>query len=124
MNVLTIQRMEDESTTEQFKFIAYCDRCGKVVKTSVSTTDACYRPKLFMDTAARRAKELLWLDAHREAKQNAAREALQELNRCEICGALVCNACTVFSEALEGGVCCTSCADRQEKETTGNRKEN
>lgn len=122
MSVLTIRRMEDESTTEQFKFTVCCDRCGKTVKTSISTTEACYRPRLFMDAAARRAKELLWLDAHREAKENAARDALQELNRCEVCGALVCNACTVISEALEGGVCCLDCAEKLHQKAPPDRE--
>lgn len=112
MNKLTVSRLEDESTTEQFKFIAYCDRCGAAVKTHVSISEACYRPKLFADAASRRAKELLWLQAHGQARENAVREALQELNRCEVCGAMVCNACTVISEELEGGVCCPDCAEK------------
>lgn len=111
MNVLTIRRMEDESTTERFKFIAYCEHCGTAVKTCISVTEASYRPKLFMASAARRAKELLWLQAHTQARENAIREALQELNCCEVCGAMVCNACTVISDALEGGVCCAKCAE-------------
>lgn len=121
LHVLTIHRLEDESTTEQFKFIAHCDRCGSVVKTCISVTESCYKPRLFMHAAARRAKELLWLQAHEQAKENAAREALQELNRCEVCGAMVCRSCTVISDALDGGVCCRDCARLVDR---GGRKEN
>lgn len=113
-------RLADDSTTDEFRFTTRCQRCDAAVKTFVS--EAHYKPRLFMDAAARRAKELLWLDAHRDARENAAREALQELNRCEVCGALVCNACTVISEALEGGVCCLDCAEKLHQKAPPDRE--
>ncbi len=110
--VMELNRFEDESTTECFKFVIRCEHCGKIVKTYQSTSAACYKPKLFSLPSARRAKELLWLRAHDEARENATQEALNELNRCESCGTFVCDECSVFAEKLDGGVACKKCAEK------------
>lgn len=108
---MNIRKYKDESTTEFYKFAVYCECCGKVVTTHLSTSEACYKPHIFSSISARRAKELLWIKGHDEAFENASQEALQQLNRCESCGKLICNDCTVIDEAHDGGVYCKSCAE-------------
>ena len=107
------RKIEDQSTTEVYKFTAYCECCGKIVSTHSSTSDACYKPSVFLSISARRAKELLWLKGHDEALENASHEALQHLNQCEICEKLICDDCTVIDESGNGGILCKSCAAKK-----------
>lgn len=112
---MNIVKYMDESTTEEYRFTFYCECCGKFVKKYASTSPACYKPKLFSSPSERKARELLWMRGHDEAFENASHEALQVLNRCEVCGALVCDECTIISDKLNGGVCCKNCNDKVEK---------
>ncbi len=110
---LKLNSFEDQSTTEVFKFIIRCEQCGKVVKTYQSTSSACYKHKFFQSPSERKAKELLWLKGHEEALESATTEAFRELNRCEICGAFVCNDCSETTDELDGGVACKRCVKQR-----------
>lgn len=106
---MKVRKYADESTTEEYKFLIYCEHCGKQVLEYADSPEVSYKPKLFMDASKRRAKELLWLTGHKKAFEEASDKALQKLNRCEVCGRLVCNDCYVFSDELDGNVCCKEC---------------
>lgn len=110
MRKIIPRKYNDESTTEAYRFVFYCECCGKAVSTYHSTTSACYTPKLFESVAKRRAQEALWLRDHRTAYEDASRETLQKLNRCESCGSLVCNDCSVIDDESGGKTYCTACA--------------
>lgn len=109
MSTITVRRYDDESTTELFKFVFYCEHCGKIVSTYESTSNACYTPKLFENPAKRRAQELLWLNDHKAAFVTASKEALKKLNRCENCGSLVCDNCSDIDDKDEGNLYCHTC---------------
>ena len=113
---MKLNRYEDQSTTEIYKFVIRCECCNKIVKMYQSSSCACYKPRLFASLAERRAKELLWLRGHDEALDNATAEAFQELNRCEKCGLFVCDNCSVFIDNVETNIVCKSCAKELEKE--------
>lgn len=113
---MKLNRYEDQSTTEVFKFVIRCEKCGKIVKTYQSSSGACYKIRIFMSPSERKAKELLWLRAHDEALDDVTAEAFRELNRCEVCGAFVCDACSVFSDRLGGGIACKNCAEKLKQE--------
>ena len=103
----------DSSTEEQYGFSFFCDCCGKVV----STTKLAFRPgfakKLFLSRTEQRARELVWQRDHDSAYERANVEALKMLNRCVVCGAAICNDCTVECDEVDGKTVCVGCARKR-----------
>ena len=58
----------------------------------------------------KKARDIIYAADHSSAFERANIEAVYELNRCEICGDMVCDDCTVYGENLNGGFCCKKCA--------------
>ena len=56
------------------------------------------------------ARAIIYASEHGKAYERANNEVRLNLNRCEICGDMVCEDCSVYSEELSGGVCCKKCA--------------
>ena len=104
------KRYNDASTSEYFEFVFYCDCCGKELSTSRMHFVSSFRPKLFLTRAERKARALIWLRDHDSAYERANREALSQLNKCEVCGNFICDSCSVVSKKLDGGICCKTCA--------------
>lgn len=96
----------DESTTEEFRFIFRCDCCGKVILNFSSKNENCYKTKLF---SSQKDKEKMWIKGHDEALMKAKQLALEQLNRCEVCGKLICDDCVEESDELNGGLRCKKC---------------
>ena len=104
----------DYSTLEKFEFEFYCDCCKKAVKTSVIEFVSGFKRKRFLNGDMKKARDIIYAADHDSAFERANIEAMYELNRCEICGAMVCEDCTVYGKNLNGGVCCKKC-DESEK---------
>ena len=111
LNAVT-KRWEDRSTTKVFKFIFYCDCCGKAISSPEYSFNSGFKPKLLMSEAERKARELIWLRDHDSAYERA--NVLMQtdyIHTCEICGAHICGDCAVICDELDGGVCCTKCLE-------------
>lgn len=96
----------DESTTKEFRFVFLCDCCGKVVLEYVEKNENEYKLKLFKK---QKDKEKEWIKGHDKAFKAARQLAIQKLNRCEVCGKLVCDDCVSEPEHLCGGLSCKKC---------------
>jgi len=106
------KRWEDQSTTTVFKFIFYCDCCGKTIPSPEYPFNSGFKPKLLMSVAERKARELIWLRDH-DAAYERANMLMQTdyIHTCEICGSHICGDCAVICDELNGGVCCTACLE-------------
>ena len=104
------KRFADNSTLTRFDFSFYCDCCGKELPPVVITSQFGFRKKLFLSREEREARAIIYANDHRKAYERANNEARHELNRCEKCGELVCEECTVYGALESGGVCCKRCA--------------
>ena len=94
------KKYTDESSMKQFKFVFYCDCCGKAIQTQAYDFNSAFAQKTFLSN-----------DEHAAAYERANNEVRLNLNRCEICGDMICEDCSVYSDELGGGVCCTKCAE-------------
>ncbi len=104
------KKWEDTSTTEQFKFVFFCDHCGKPIPSPEYKFHSGFKPKVFMSESERRAREILWKNDHDAALERANLDMFQNhLHRCEICGDHVCGDCIYECNELGGGVCCEKC---------------
>jgi len=70
-----------------------------------------FLPKLIMSRAEIKARELIWLRDHDAAYERANQEALNQLNRCEVCNSYVCDDCAIVSNEFGGRICCKKCND-------------
>ncbi len=104
------KKWEDLSTLKKFKFIFYCDSCGKAIPSPDYTFNSGLRPKLFYSESERRARELIWQRDHESAYERANVYMLtNHIHTCEICEKNICGDCAVFCDELRGGVCCDKC---------------
>ena len=55
---------------------------------------------------------IIYANEHRAAYERANNEVRLNLNRCTVCGDMVCEDCSVYSEKLGGDVCCKKCAEK------------
>ena len=106
------KRLADKSTIKQFEFEFYCDCCGKPIKTDVLEFISGFKDKIFLSNDEREARAIIYASDHGKAYERANNEARLELNKCEICGDMVCEDCTVYSAGLGGGVCCKNCSEK------------
>ncbi len=104
------KKWEDKSTTKIFKFIFFCDCCGKEILSPEYEFQSGFRAKIFISEAERRAREIIWQRDHDFAYERANLHMLQNhIHRCEICFASICGDCAYVCDELEGGVCCEKC---------------
>jgi len=111
LNNIEAKNYIDESTTSEFKFLFRCDCCKKIITEYSSENQNQYTTKIFSGKQAKNEK--LWKEGHDLALFAAKRKALEHLNRCEICGKLICDDCIVESDKLNGGLCCKECYDKK-----------
>lgn len=104
------KRFTDNSTLTHFEFTFYCDCCSKALPSVVIKPQFEFRKKLFLSRDEREARAIIYANDHSKAYERANNEARHELNRCEKCGELVCEECTVYGALESGGVCCKRCA--------------
>ena len=105
------KRFADKSTIKQFEFEFYCDCCGKPIKTEVQEFVSGLKYKKFLSNDEREARAIIYANDHGKAYERANNEVRLELNKCEICGNMVCEDCTVYGENLNGGFCCKKCKE-------------
>ena len=101
------KRFTDSSTLTRFEFEFYCDCCTRALPPVVILPRSGFRRKLFMSRDEREARAIIYANDHSLAYERANNEARHELNRCEVCGELVCEECTVYGALENGGVCCS-----------------
>lgn len=106
------KRFADKSTIKQFEFEFYCDCCGKPIKTDVYEFVSGFKDKKFLSNDEREARAIIYANDHGKAYERANNEVRLELNKCEICGNMVCEECTVYGVNLQGGLCCKNCAEK------------
>jgi len=96
----------------RFEFEFYCDCCGKPLPPVVLTPKYQFKKKLWLSRDQREARAIIYANDHSKAYERANNEIRHELNRCEVCGELVCEECTVYDALKNGGVCCKRCAEK------------
>ncbi len=104
------KKFEDGSTLEHFKFIFFCDRCGKPVKVVTYPYNPPFKPKFFLSKSEQRARELIWQSDHASAYDRANKEVLLSFNRCPVCKERVCDDCFDAEEGM-----CRSCKNEHER---------
>ena len=102
----------DNSTLTSFSFEFYCDCCGLPLPPVVIKPQTRFKKKLWLSRDEREARAIIYADDHKKAYERANNEVRHELNRCEVCGDMVCESCTVYGALENGGVCCRQCADK------------
>lgn len=105
------KRFADNSSLSRFAFEFYCDCCAKPLPTIVIKTNTRFKKKLWLSHDEREARAIIYADEHNKAYERANNEIRHELNRCETCGEMVCEECTVYGVLESGGVCCKRCAE-------------
>lgn len=103
----------DFSTLEKFEFEFYCDCCGKAIKPPVLEFVSGFKKKKLINDDIRKARDIIYAADHERAFERANVEMLHELNRCEICGKMICEDCTVYGKNLNGGLCCKKCEESE-----------
>lgn len=106
------KRYIDDSTEEQFIFSFFCDCCDKFVSATKLEFRSGFAKKLFLSRTEQKARELIWRQDHDASYERANVEALKKLNRCIICGAAICNDCTVECDEVDGKTVCVKCAKK------------
>lgn len=106
------KRFADKSTIKKFEFEFYCDCCSKPIKTDVQEFVTGFKNKIFLNSDEREARAIIYANDHGKAYERANNEVRLELNKCEICGNMVCEECTVYGVDLQGGLCCKKCAEK------------
>ena len=114
------KRFTDNSTLNRFEFTFYCDCCAKALPAISILPQPGFRKKIFLSRAEREARAIIYANDHSKAYERANNEARHELNRCEVCGELVCEECTVYDALENGGVCCKRCAPAAAKTVKNN----
>lgn len=99
---------KDKSTMERFEFVFHCDCCGYELSTTVYQYEDRFPKKLFMSNSEREARQIMYAVEHEKAYERANNEAMNRLNKCTICGEMVCDSCTVFSPE-DGKEICKRC---------------
>ena len=113
------RKYEDASTMKQFEFIFFCDCCGKRMPSSVMEFRSGFRTKFFLTNDEREARAIIYADNHNKAYERANNEVRHELNRCEMCGDMVCEYCTVYNENNNDVVICRKCSRTAAQEIGG-----
>jgi len=103
----------DNSTLNRFEFEFYCDCCGKALPPVIIKPQRTFKKKLWLSEDEREARAIIYAHDHNVAYERANNEIRHELNRCEICGELICEECTVYGVLENGGVCCKRCAEKR-----------
>ena len=106
------KRFADNSSLGRFEFEFYCDCCGKPLPPIVIQPQNRFKKKLWLSRDEREARAIIYANDHSKAYERANNEVRHELNRCEICGEMVCEECTVYGALESGGVCCKRCAGK------------
>ena len=107
------KQFADNSTLTRFDFQFYCDCCGKPLPAIVIEPRFRFGKKLWLSRDEREARAIIYANDHMLAYERANNEARHELNRCEICGEMACEDCTVYGVLKSGGVCCNRCAEER-----------
>lgn len=106
------KRFADNSTLDRFEFEFYCDCCGKPLPPIVIKPQTRFKRKIWLSRDEREARAIIYANDHSRAYERANNEVRHELDRCEVCGEMVCGACTVYGALESGGVCCKRCAPK------------
>lgn len=107
------KKFTDKSTIRQFKFVFYCDCCEKPVVHATYDFISGFKDKVFLTGDEREARAIIYASDHKKAYERANIEARFELNKCDICGDMVCDDCTVFDADLNGKICCKNCHEKR-----------
>lgn len=108
------KKYTDESTVKQFKFTFYCDCCKNEMPTLAYDFCSGFKKKIFLSNDEKEARSIIFANEHDKAYERANNEIRLNLNRCEVCGDMICEDCSVYTDKLNGGICCKKCAEKLE----------
>ena len=106
------KKFSDKSTLKQFEFVFYCDCCKKSIPTTTYKYDNMFENKTFLSDDEREARAIIYASEHNKAYERANNEVRLELNKCEICGNMVCEDCSFYSNDLKGKIICKNCNEK------------
>lgn len=101
---------KDKSTMEKFEFVFHCDCCGIELSTTVYKYEDKFPKKLFMSNSEKEARQIMYATEHEKAYERANNEVVKKLNKCSVCGEMVCDCCIVISPE-DGKEICKKCYD-------------
>ena len=104
------KRFADNSNLSRFVFEYCCDCCGKALPPIVILPQDDIRKKLSLSSSPQEERAILYAAEHNRAFEHANNEILHKLNRCQVCGELVCEDCVEQS-----GSRCRRCAAEHRK---------
>ncbi len=104
------KRWEDQSTTEVFRFLFYCDCCERAMVSPDYAFHSGFGSGRLISGSRRRARDLIWQRDHEAAYERANVYMLSNrVHTCEVCREHICGNCAVYCDELRGGVCCERC---------------
>ncbi len=107
------EKWEDRSDLTTFRFVFYCDCCGKVISSPEYPFQSGF-PERDLTEGEQQARNLLWQRDHDAAYERANLYVLaNHIHFCEVCGAHICGDCAVFCDELKGAVCCDTCLEEK-----------
>lgn len=106
---------KDLSTMENFEFEFHCDCCGIEIKTDKYLYEDKFPKKMFMSNSEKEARQIMYASEHEKAYERANIEALKKLNRCCVCGEMVCDSCIVLSP-VDSTEVCKKCFNNKKEE--------
>jgi len=101
MSLPLTRKSVDRSTTENFAFSFFCDRCGKEWRSETMP----FNQGNFTAIEHDEARQLLWASEHKAAFEQANLDARMKFNLCPACGRRVCDDCFCFESELSEKAC-------------------
>lgn len=105
------KRFHDQSTDTAFRFVFYCDLCGKAWESDAYPFDDPFAGNA--EGGEKRARDILWRTEHDAAYERANLEARLHFNRCERCGKNVCDDCYELCVCSDGRDVCAACSEKR-----------
>ena len=104
------KKFTDRSTIKKFIFEFYCDCCSSPLQMMEYDFISGFKEKVFLTNDEREARAIIYASDHKKAYERANQEARFLLHKCEKCGNMICEDCTVFD--ADGSVICKQCSDK------------
>jgi predicted RNA-binding Zn-ribbon protein involved in translation (DUF1610 family) len=101
MSLPLTRKSVNHSTTEQFAFSFFCDRCGKEFRSEIVPFNQGY----FTAIEHEEVRQLLWAQEHKTAFEQANVDARMKFSLCPQCGRRICDECLSLDSRQEADLC-------------------
>jgi hypothetical protein len=101
MSLPLTRKSADHSTLEQFSFSFFCDRCGKEFLSEIVP----FNKGNFTAIEHEEARQLLWVQEHKTAFEQANVDARLKFTLCRGCGRRICDECLSLDSRQTTDLC-------------------